>query len=146
MVLPENLLEAVNKIQDTILICPSTPSQYAALGALEADPQYRQRNIRMIGKVRQVVLRQLAELGGRVDPPRSEGAFYVLLRVHTDKTDTTLVERLIREHQVAVIPGSTFGIEEGCYLRIAYGALQQQTVAEGIGRLVKGLKALVSKS
>jgi aspartate/methionine/tyrosine aminotransferase len=135
-----------SKIQDTILICLSTPSQYPAVGALEADPQYCQRNIRMIGEVRQAILRQLAELGGPVEPPRSEGAVYVLLRAHTDNSDTTLVERLLREHQVADISGSTFGIEEGCYLRIAYGALQQQTVAEGIGRLVKGLKALVTKS
>ena len=52
----------------------------------------------MIGEVRQAVLRQPAELGGRVDSPRSEGAFYVLLCVHTHNPDTTLVERLIREH------------------------------------------------
>jgi aspartate/methionine/tyrosine aminotransferase len=67
----------------------------------------------------------------------------VLLRVHTDEHDITVVERLIREYGVAVIPGSAFGIQAGCYLRIAYGALQKKTVAEGIGRLVRGLKALV---
>ena len=26
---------------------------------------------------------------------------------------------------------------DGCYLRVAYGALQKETVAEGIGRLVR---------
>jgi len=45
---------------------------------------------------------------------------------------------------VAVIPGTAFGIASGCYLRVAYGALQKQTAAEGIGRLVRGLKALAS--
>ena len=54
-----------------------------------------------------------------------------------------LVERLIREYQVAVIPGTTFGMEDGCYLRVAYGALQQETAAEGIGRLVRGLRAIL---
>jgi len=53
-----------------------------------------------------------------------------------------LAERLIQEHKVAVLPGMTFGIE-GCYLRIAYGALQKATVAEGMGRLVKGLRAIL---
>ena len=38
-----------------------------------------------------------------------------------------------------MIPGSTFGMETGCYLRIAYGALNQVTAEEGIKRLVKGL-------
>jgi aspartate/methionine/tyrosine aminotransferase len=52
-----------------------------------------------------------------------------------------LAERLIREHQVAVIPGTAFGIG-GCYFRVAYGALQKDTVAEGIGRLVTGLKKI----
>ena len=50
-----------------------------------------------------------------------------------------LAERLIREHKVAVIPGTAFGMTDGCYFRVAYGALQKATVAEGIGRLVTGL-------
>jgi aspartate/methionine/tyrosine aminotransferase len=54
-----------------------------------------------------------------------------------------LTERLVREHKVAVVPGSAFGMTDGCYFRVAYGALQKETVAEGIGRLVSGLRALV---
>ena len=33
-----------------------------------------------------------------------------------------LVERLIREHRIAVIPGTAFGMDDGCYLHIGYGA------------------------
>ena len=54
----------------------------------------------------------------------------------------TLTERLIREHKVAVTPGSAFGMTDGCYFRVAFGALQRETVAEGIGRLVTGLRAI----
>ena len=32
---------------------------------------------------------------------------------------------------------------DGCYFRVAYGALHKETVAEGIGRLVAGLRAIV---
>jgi aspartate/methionine/tyrosine aminotransferase len=66
------------------------------------------------------------------------------LRVNTDADPMVLAERLIREHQVAVIPGTAFGMTEGCSFRVAYGALQKQTVAEGIGRLVRGLRAILS--
>ena len=52
----------------------------------------------------------------------------------------TLCERLIRVHRVAVLPGPSFGMDDGCYLRVAYGALQKETVAEGVGRLVAGLR------
>jgi aspartate/methionine/tyrosine aminotransferase len=53
-----------------------------------------------------------------------------------------LVERLVRDFGVAVIPGTTFGLRDGCYLRVSYGALTEETAAEGIKRLVKGLRSL----
>jgi aspartate/methionine/tyrosine aminotransferase len=62
--------------------------------------------------------------------------------VHTTLDAMTLTERLIRDHRIAVIPGSAFGATEGCYLRVSFGALDEGTVQEGIGRLVNGLKAL----
>ena len=54
-----------------------------------------------------------------------------------------LVERLVKEHRVAAIPGTAFGISKGCSLRVAFGALETATAAEGIGRLVRGLKPIV---
>ena len=65
------------------------------------------------------------------------------MKVNTDMNPLMLAERLIREHKVAVIPGTAFGMTEGCYFRVAFGALQKATVAEGIGRLVHGLRAIV---
>jgi len=55
-----------------------------------------------------------------------------------------LAERLIREHKVAVIPGTAFGMTDGCYFRVAYGALQKETVVQGVGRLVEGLQAILT--
>jgi aspartate/methionine/tyrosine aminotransferase len=43
------------------------------------------------------------------------------------------------------MPGSTFGMTDGCTVRIAYGALEKATVVEGIGRLVTGLRAMVGE-
>ena len=77
--------------------------------------------------------------------PTADGAFYFLLNVHTNIGDFELVERLIHDYQVAVIPGHTFGMS-GCYLRVAYGALQPETVIEGMGRLVAGMRAIVGKA
>jgi aspartate/methionine/tyrosine aminotransferase len=142
MVIPKHLQVAINKIQDTILICPPVVSQYAALGALQAKDDYLKNNIQAIAKVRQVVLESLNRLQGLCTVAPAEGAFYFFLKVHTQIESLELVKRLIREHRVAVIPGSAFGIDDGCYLRIAYGALQQETAQEGIERLIRGLKAI----
>jgi aspartate/methionine/tyrosine aminotransferase len=50
--------------------------------------------------------------------------------------------RLISEHRIAVIPGTAFGLRDGCWLRMAYGALTPETALEGVGRFVEGLQAL----
>ena len=143
MVIPQHLLAAVKKIQDTILICPPVVSQYVALAALQMGLSYTQPHIQAIATVRQLVLEALQRLDGLCAIAPADGAFYFWLKVNTSINPVELVERLIRDHRVAVLPGTTFGMEEGCYLRIAYGALQKETVAEGIERLVQGLQAIL---
>lgn len=143
VVYPEHLAEAMSKIQDTVLICAAVASQVAALAALNIGRQYCAPHVEALAEIRQIVIAKLAELGSLATVPAADGAFYVLLNVHTHVDPLTLVERLIREHRVAAIPGPAFGMTEGCYLRVAYGALQKATVEEGIGRLVTGLRALV---
>jgi aspartate/methionine/tyrosine aminotransferase len=143
MVVPAHLLEAVRKIQDTILICAPVISQFAAIGALQAGPAYCRGKIAELAEVRRLVLRELSGLGERCDVPRADGAFYFLIRLQTQLHPMQVVERLVREHGVAVIPGTAFGQDEGCHLRVAYAALKADTVAEGIGRLVRGVRRLL---
>lgn len=143
MVIPAHLEESIKKIQDTNLICPPILNQIAATAALSAGRVWAEAQIRPFAKVRESVMAELDRLGDRVCVPESPGAFYAFMRVNTDRTDMDLVEALIRDFGVAVMPGSTFGAGAGCSLRIAYGALDAGTVVEGIGRLVRGLKALV---
>lgn len=143
MVIPTHLLESIQKIQDTILICPPVVSQYAALGALSVGRGYCAEKLGAIAAVRQSVLASLNSLQDFCTVPKAEGAFYVLLKLNTHLSAMTLTERLIKEHGVAVIPGTAFGMEQGCYLRVAYAALETQTVREGCDRLVAGLSSIL---
>ena len=140
MVAPEHLYESLRKVQDTNLICPPVISQWAAVAALKAGRDYCMPYVETLGEVRKMTLEKLSQLDNFVTVPTPYGAFYCLLRVQTDLDAMTIVERLIREHKVAVIPGFTFGLEEGCSLRVAYGALEQHTVLDGMDRLVNGLR------
>jgi aspartate/methionine/tyrosine aminotransferase len=144
MVIPAHLMTAVKKIQDTILICPPVVSQYAALGALEAGRDYCQRYINDMAQVHEQVLRSLNSVRDFCLIPNPDGAFYVLLKINTPLKAMPIVERLIQAHGVAAIPGDTFGLTEGCYLRIAYGSLTAEQVAAGMGRLVQGLRSIVA--
>ncbi|MBW4580171.1 MAG: pyridoxal phosphate-dependent aminotransferase [Tildeniella nuda ZEHNDER 1965/U140] len=143
MVIPAHLLAAVMKIQDTNVICPAVISQYAAIGALQAGVGYCKEKLGAIAAVRQQLLHQLLAVRDRCTVPPSNGALYVLLNVQTKLSALELVERLIREHKVAAIPGTTFGLKDGCHLRVAYGSLQPETAIAGIERLVQGLKAVL---
>lgn len=143
MVAPRALLDSLRKIQDTILICAPVISQFAAIGALRAGARYCQEKRREMESVREVVQQQLRQLGDMATLPAADGAFYFLPRIHTEMDSMELVERLIREHGVAVIPGTAFGLNGPGYLRVAYGALQRETAEEGIGRLVSGLKKIL---
>ena len=142
MVFPADLESAMRKIQDTVLICPTVISQFAALGALEAGAAYVREKLRGIAEVRALVRSELSGLSDICDVPPAQGAFYFLLRVRADRPSLEMAERLIREHRVAAIPGNAFGLDHGCHLRVAYGALQPDTAAEGMARLARGLRAL----
>jgi aspartate/methionine/tyrosine aminotransferase len=139
MVIPAHLFQSVEKIQDTILICAPVISQFAAMGALQVGREY----CRSIVAVREEVLAELEGVRDLCTVPAADGAFYVLLRVKTNRDPLELVEHLVRDFGVAVIPGTTFGLNDGCHLRVSYGALTEETAAEGIRRLVKGLRSIL---
>jgi aspartate/methionine/tyrosine aminotransferase len=142
MVVPAVLAEAVNKIQDTLLICPPAVSQHAALGAFQAGPGYPRGHLARLDSMRHSVFAALTASGIPCELPDVTGAFYYLVRVHSTLDSMTLAERLIREHKVAGIPGSAFADSARCSIRLSYGALEPHDVEEGLDRLVRGLRAL----
>ena len=142
MVIPEVLSEAVNKIQDTILICPPAVSQHAAMAALEVGRSFAGAHLSRLDSTRHAIFKALSAPDVPCEVPEPEGAFYYLVRVHAPLDSMTLSERLIREHRVATIPGSAFADPSPCSVRISYGALDPDSVIEGLRRLVGGLRAL----
>ncbi|MBX3277221.1 MAG: pyridoxal phosphate-dependent aminotransferase [Acidobacteria bacterium] len=146
MIAPSHLVEAINKIQDTILICPPAPSQLAAIGALRGGREYLQRNLSELAGTRARARAMLEPLSkyGRIAP--AGGALYYWIELNTGHQPLAIVERLVREHRVAVIPGSAFGDAGNngvCRLRVSFGALAADQVAEGIGRLVAGVEKIL---
>lgn len=142
MVAPERLWDAINKIQDTVLVCPPAVSQHAALAALRAGAPYAHSRLPALDKLRHLIRQELTRDDVPCDVPAADGAFYYFVKVRTTMDAMTVAERLIREHRVAAMPGTAFGSGEGCYLRVSYGMLDEETAREGLGRLVTGLKTL----
>ena len=141
LVIPEALLPSLLKVQDTNLICPPLITQYAAIGALETGSSYCKARLQQFAKIRTQVTGHLQSLNG-VQIVATEGAFYLLLKLDTEKNDLQLVKALISEFKVAVIPGCAFGIDDGCYLRLSYGMLDEDTASIATHRLIEGLRKL----
>lgn len=139
MIVPGDLRDAVNKIQDTLLICAPHPTQQAALAAIRVGRGYAGAHMPALARMRDRARKALDDVA---DVPRADGAFYYLIRARTPLDSMAATERLIRDHRVAVVPGSAFGVSEGCTLRVSFGALEEQTAGEGLARLAAGLRAL----
>ena len=143
LVAPSELQGSLEKIQDTNVICPSIPSQFAALGALEAGREYCRPFIERMNQTRRIVLDALSGVSDRIERVETAGAFYVFLRFKDQNiNDMDLVRSLIEKYRVALIPGRAFGVQGACCLRLSYGALHPEMVTEGLGRLVEGISRL----
>ena len=141
MVIPNRLFDAINKIQDTVLVCPPAISQMAGLAAVKVGQRHSAPGVAHLDRMRQVLGKALAQPDLPCETPPADGAFYFFTRVKTDMDPMAVAERLIREHRVAAMPGSAFGAK-GCHFRLSYGLLEEGTATEGVARLVAGLRAI----
>jgi aspartate/methionine/tyrosine aminotransferase len=119
-------------------------SQFVGLRAMREGRGYCEAHLPSLARVRKEVLARLSSVPDLLEVPPATGAFYFFAKVHAAMSAISLSERLVREHRVAVIPGETFGVTLGCWLRIAYGSLREKTAVEGIERLVRGLRTILA--
>ena len=140
MVMPEALMPSIKKIQDTNLICAPAISQFAAVKALHRGKSYCTQHLSSMGGIREQLLDGLSSVSPFVRIIPSKGAFYILIELDLHEAPIDVVEVLIREFKIAVIPGSAFGLGKGCYLRIAFGALKNAD--DALERLINGLKSI----
>jgi aspartate/methionine/tyrosine aminotransferase len=141
-VYPLALSEAMNKVQDTNLICAPVASQLLAAESLKKGRAIIDPQIEALSRVRRTVHESLATLGDLVEFPRTEGAFYVLMKLPGVADALAFNRTMVEKHRVATIPGFAFGLTDAnaSYQRLSYGALDAASVAEGVQRFVAAVK------
>ena len=145
MLAPLHLETALGKVQDTNLICAPVISQMAASAALKTGRHYCTPQIDKLKQSRQNIYTALSEASNLFTFTRPEGAFYFYIKANTPLSSMELARFLIEKHKVAVIPGETFGETKTCSFRLAYGALNQIEISEGINRIISGVNQAVRK-
>ena len=132
------IIEAMMKIHQYIIMSAPTMSQYVALEAIRNGEEETQRFKEEFDARRKLVLKGLRDIGLATFEPT--GAFYAFPSVRsTGMHDVEFAEALLTEEKVAVIPGSAFGEGGVGHIRLCYAAerpLLEESL-ERIGRFVK---------
>ena len=135
-VLPESLVEPVERLAMNYFLCASAPAQMAALECFTADTLAlcEERRVELLAR-REIALAGLAELGLPV-PVLPDGAFYVYFDVSGTGLDAwSFCERALEEAYVSLTPGRDFAeATADTHVRLSYAASPGE-LTEGLSRL-----------
>ena len=137
---PDDLLSAMRKIHQYLIMSAPTVGQEAALVAL-TDPaaeEYVQQMVASYDHRRRFIVDGLNEIG--LDCFEPKGAFYAFPSVkRTGMDEHEFCERLLVEEHVAVIPGSAFGAGGEGHVRCAYASSLEniEKALEGMYRFTR---------
>ncbi|MEO6501743.1 MAG: aminotransferase class I/II-fold pyridoxal phosphate-dependent enzyme [Jatrophihabitantaceae bacterium] len=140
LLVPDELLEAVDRLIANFTICPPTLSQFAALAAFDAHPEL-EANVARYAENRALLLQALPAIGlDRLAP--ADGAFYIYADV-SDHTEDSLawVRRVLADTGVALAPGLDFDAVDGHrFARLSFAG-DINVIEQGVTVLGKYLQA-----
>jgi aspartate/methionine/tyrosine aminotransferase len=120
LLVPDELLDSVDRLASNFTLCPPTLPQHAAIAAFDAYAEL-DANVEHYRANREFLLARLPEIGlDRLAP--ADGAFYIYADV-SKWTDDSLAfgARLLAETGVAVAPGIDFDpVDGGHYIRLSF--------------------------
>lgn len=144
---PQELSDAVLKLQSQSISNPTSIAQYAALEALRGGMESVEKMVTEFAKRRARIIEGLREIPG-VACHEPEGSFYVFPdvtraveghdRAHSPADTVQVAKGLLEQAHVVVIPGEAFGAAG--HLRISY-ATSMERIEEGLRRLSSFFRA-----
>jgi aspartate aminotransferase len=145
---PKLLIRAMAVVQSQSTSCPSSISQAAAIAALTGPQEIVRERCEEFRRRRDFVVASLNAIAG-VRCFRPHGAFYAYASCEAllgkrsaagvIASDADFAVHLLRNHEVAVVPGSAFGL--GPYFRVSYAAPLDR-LQEGMRRIAAACEVL----
>ena len=120
MVVPENMIRSLERLQGNMTICSPAISQVAALGALSATDELEA--LKAGYRRNRTVLRDALTAGGISEISAPDGAFYLYAKVdHLTDDAVELCRRILDETGIAITPGADFDTQRGHhFMRLSY--------------------------
>ncbi len=145
---PQEIIQAMGKIQSQQTSNPCSIAQAAALEALSGPQESVERMREAFDKRRKYIVQRLNSIPG-VSCPVPQGAFYVFPDVSTfygvsvgsSRIDgsVSLCDFLLEEQKVACVPGVGFGADN--HIRLSY-ATSMENIEKAMDRIETGLRKL----
>ncbi len=143
-VAPKFIIDEMEKIMEHMVSGVTAMAQRAALAAITGPQDCVKEMVEKYASRREIVYRGLNDIEGIscVLPEATFYAFPNISRIGLSSWD--LARFLVREHKVALVPGSIFGDKGEGYLRLSFAASEAQ-LKEGLARIEAGVQAIREK-
>ncbi len=135
---PADIIKGMKKIQSQSTSNPCSIAQYAAQAALEGDQSFLKDMCDAFKQRHDFVYQALNTIEG-VECPPSDGTFYsfpsfhaVIERMDGIEDDVQLAQLLLEKAEVALVPGSAFGLAG--HLRLSY-ATDMSSLEKALARI-----------
>jgi aspartate/methionine/tyrosine aminotransferase len=140
-VAPKAVIDEMEKLMEHMVSGVTAVAQRAALAAITAPQDCVREMVATYEKRRELVYEGLNAIDG-IGCIKPESTFYAFPNVSScGLSSWDFAKYLVREHQVAVVPGSIFGKAGEGYVRLSFAASMEQ-LQEGIDRIGRGVAAL----
>jgi len=140
-VAPPAVINEMEKLMEHMVSGVTAVAQRAALAAIEAPQDCVREMVATYDKRRRFVYEGLNAIDG-IKCLKPESTFYAFPNIKSlGLSSWDLAKYLVKEHQVAVVPGSIFGKAGEGYVRLSFAASIEQ-LQEGIARIERGVEAL----
>ncbi len=138
---PEAIISQMVKMQESVVSCVNTPTQYAAIAALDGPQDVLKDMLLQYDENRKLVMEQINQMK-HLSLKMARGAFYAFVNIKdTGMTSEEFAIDLLEKKHVVVVPGSGFGDGGEGYVRISYVSSKEDTV-EGLRRMKEYTDAL----
>jgi aminotransferase len=127
------LMEQALKVQDSVVICPPTPSQILLEESLQLQGWVEQRARGVLR--RRELCRQAVDACSGLSWRRAGGGFFTLAAVDSGAPSREVSLRLLEESGIATIPGAAFGPAGEGHIRISFGCLSDDRLGPAMEAL-----------
>ena len=130
---PAPIIKQMTKIHQFAIMCAPTTSQYAAVEALRNGDEAVAKMVEEYDMRRRLIVSGFNELGLVCREPK--GAFYAFPCIaSTGMSSDEFCETLLRERQVALVPGTAFGKGGEGFVRASY-CYSTEHILEALARI-----------